>query len=226
MKPLKRLSVERLLHWAFAVECAQLDWPDDAPVEARGQGVGLEWVLMQRAVLGCQVDGGGVTHPPHDAEVVAGAVMRLPGNLGGRRAAIRVAELARARRRPDWMPGAAPQWAPREWRERKGRRFASVEVPPVPPSRRWVWARRSRTGAVIEVEGTWCPVVVDPDPAQVMAARRGWVGWRDALAWLRTELRFSGLERHEVGEELPPVAPWVGDAFQAEDWAMRAPVGD
>lgn len=54
---------------------------------------------MQRAVLGCKVDGGrhkrdSYTHP--DAEVIAATVAGLPDSLGGIRMALRVTELARA----------------------------------------------------------------------------------------------------------------------------------
>ena len=63
---------------------------------------GLEYVLIQRARLGCQVDGGrykigSYTHA--DAEVVAAILAGMPDALGGKRMAIRVAELARAGKR-------------------------------------------------------------------------------------------------------------------------------
>ena len=54
---------------------------------------------MQRATLGCKLDGGqhkmgSYTHT--DAEVIATTVARIPDSLGGIRMAIYVAELARA----------------------------------------------------------------------------------------------------------------------------------
>ncbi|RAK11258.1 hypothetical protein ATI53_105116 [Salipiger aestuarii] len=62
---------------------------------------------MQRATLGCKVDGGqhkmgNNTHA--DAEVIAATLAGLPDSVGGIRMATRVAELALAGLTPDWMP--------------------------------------------------------------------------------------------------------------------------
>jgi hypothetical protein len=97
------------------VEQAQLELPPPKDVTEEGFGFGLEYVLLQRAVLGCKVDGGqhkmgSYTHP--DAEVIAATVAGMPDSLGGIRMAIRVAELARAWLTPDWMPGAVPRCVP------------------------------------------------------------------------------------------------------------------
>lgn len=54
---------------------------------------------MQRAALGCKIDGGQYkmgTYTHEDAEVIAATVAGMPDTLGGKRMAIRVAELARA----------------------------------------------------------------------------------------------------------------------------------
>ena len=77
-----------------------------------GFGFGLEYVLLQRAALGCKVDGGqhkmgSYTHP--DAEVIAATVAGMPDSLGGIRMAIRVAELARAALRAG-RDQAQPAW--------------------------------------------------------------------------------------------------------------------
>jgi hypothetical protein len=87
---------------------------------------------MQRAALGCQIDGGrykrgSYTH--EDAEVIAATVAGLPDSLGGIRMAISVAELARAGITPDWMPGAVPRCVPVDMKwNRHGERAVSVVV--------------------------------------------------------------------------------------------------
>src|SRR6056297_1363190 len=130
---LKRaLGVQAALEWAFRIEKAQLDLPPPQEAAEEGFGFGLEYVLMQRAALGCKVDGGqhkigGYTH--EDAEVIAATVAGLPDSLGGKRMAIRVAELARAGLTPDWMPGAVPRCVPVEIkRNQHGERASTVVV--------------------------------------------------------------------------------------------------
>jgi len=77
-KKVKRaLGVQALLEWTFRVEKAQLELPPPKDVVEEGYGFGLEYVLMQRAALGCKVDGGqhkmgSYTHA--DAEVIAAIV--------------------------------------------------------------------------------------------------------------------------------------------------------
>ena len=95
----RALGVQGALEWAFRVEQAQLELPPPKDVTEEGFGFGLEYVLLQRAMLGCKVDGGqhkmgSYTHP--DAEVIAATVAGMPDSLGGIRMAIQVAELARA----------------------------------------------------------------------------------------------------------------------------------
>jgi hypothetical protein len=93
----RALGVQAALEWAFRIEKAQLELP--APKDVTEEGFGLEYVLLQRAALGCKVDGGqhkigSYTHS--DAEVITATVAGMPDSLGGIRMAIRVAELARA----------------------------------------------------------------------------------------------------------------------------------
>ena len=54
----RALGVQAALEWAFRVEKAQLELPPPKDVVEEGFGFGLEYVLMQRAALGCKVDGG------------------------------------------------------------------------------------------------------------------------------------------------------------------------
>ena len=100
----RALGVQAALEWAFRMEQAQLELPPPKDVTREGFGFGLEYVLLQRATLGCKVDGGphkmgSYTHS--DAEVIAATVAGMPDRLGGIRMAIQVAELARAAMTPD-----------------------------------------------------------------------------------------------------------------------------
>lgn len=90
----RALGVQAALEWAFRLEQAQLELPPPKDVTEEGFGFGLEYVLLQRAMLGCKVDGGkhkmgSYTHP--DAEVIAATVAGIPHSLGGIRMAIQVA---------------------------------------------------------------------------------------------------------------------------------------
>ncbi len=48
----RALGVQAALEWAFRVEKAQLELPPPQGVIEAGFGFGLEYVLMQRAILG------------------------------------------------------------------------------------------------------------------------------------------------------------------------------
>ena len=113
----RALGVQAALEWAFQVEKAQLELPVRRDINQEGFGFGLEYVLIQRARLGCKVDGGGrssQSYTHQDAEVVAATLAGMPDSLGGKRMAIYVAELARPRMTPDWMPGVVPRCVPVE----------------------------------------------------------------------------------------------------------------
>jgi hypothetical protein len=206
------LDVRALLEWAFAIERAELEFPARGAVEERATGHGIEWILMQRAALGVEVDGGGRSLPAHDADLVAGVVASLPHDLGGAGMAIRVAQHARACSAPDWMPWAEPRVVPREWRRTRHGWRARTEC----IGRRTV----ERRGRRLEVDVLWCPVRIAPHPDRIAEARWAWRAWVAALAWVRDELvRRGELERHAVTAALPPAAPWD------EAWAPAAPVG-
>ena len=58
-RPKRSMSVQQALEWAFRVEHAQLELPEPSdPEREQGFGFGLEYVLLQRAILGCKIDGG------------------------------------------------------------------------------------------------------------------------------------------------------------------------
>jgi hypothetical protein len=200
------MSVQQALEWAFRVEHAQLELPMP-PDPERGHrfGFGLEYVLLQRATLGCKVDGGqhkigGYTH--EDAEVIAATVAGLPDSLGGKRMAIRVAELARAGLTPDWMPGAVPRCVPVDIkRNRHGDRAVSVVVGTERVLIKGKWR---------SVEVRACPVTFRPDARQIEAARRAYQEWWHALAWILDGFVGGGMLVEVVlSSALPKAMPWV-----------------
>jgi len=127
----RALGVQGLLEWAFR-EQAQLELPVRRGIDEEGFGFGMEYVLIERARLGCKVDGGqhkmgSFTHA--DAEVIAASVAGMPDSLGGIRMAISVAEMARAGMTPDWMPGVVPRCVPMETKQNQhGERANTIVV--------------------------------------------------------------------------------------------------
>ena len=203
-RPKRVMTVQQALEWAFRTECAQLELPEPPdPERGQGFGFGLEYVLMQRAALGCKIDGGrykmgDYTH--EDAEVIAATVAGIPDDLGGKRMAIRVAELARAGVTPDWMPGAVPQCVPVDM---KRNRYGDHAITVVVRTERVLSRGKWRT-----VEVRACPVTYSPHPEQIVAARRAYGDWWKALEWIRDGLRVGGmLGEVEVVEEMPKAKP-------------------
>lgn len=198
------LGVQAALEWAFRVEQAQLELPPPKDGAEEGFGFGLEYVLLQRAILGCKIDGGqhkigSYTHP--DAEVIAATVAGMPDSLGGIRMAIQVAELARAGLTPDWMPGVVPRCVPLQIKNNQhGDRATTIVVGTERVKTRGKW----RT-----VEVLACPVTWRPHPEQIASARRGYDEWWHALDWVRDGLIAGGTVREvEVSSAMPRVRPW------------------
>ena len=203
-KPKRALGVQAALEWAFRVEKAQLELPPRQDADEDSRSFGLEYVLIYRAVLGCQVDGGqhkmgGYVH--EDAEAIAATVAGLSDSLGGIRMALRVAELARAGMTPDWMPGAVPRCVPRETRENQHGIRAITEVI---GTERVLFRGKWRM-----VEVLACPVTWRPHPEQIASARRGYDDWWTALEWVRDGLVAGGMLREvELTAVMPKVRPW------------------
>ena len=205
-KKVKRaLGVQAALEWAFRVEQAQLELPPRKDGAEEGFGFGLEYILLQRAILGCKIDGGqhkmgGYVHA--DAEVIAATVAGMPDTLGGKRMAISVAELARAGLAPDWMPGAVPRCVPVEVRcNQHGERAITIVVGTERIQTRGKW----RT-----VEVLACPVTFSPHPHQIEAARRAYHDWWRALGWVGEGLIAGGMLRDiEVTAAMPKAKPWT-----------------
>lgn len=202
----RTLSVQQALEWAFRTEKARLELPEPPdPERGEGPGFGLEYVLMQRAALGCRIDGGrykpdSSTH--EDAEVIAACVAGVPTSLGGLRIAIRIAELARAGMTPDWMPGAVPRCVPVEVkRNQHGARSITVPVGTTRVLSRGKWR---------SVELRACPVTWSPHPDQIATAHRHYAQWWLALDWVRDGLREGGMLRSiDVTEVMPKRTPWA-----------------
>ena len=200
----RALGVQALLEWAFRVEQAQLELPPPKDAAEERYSFGFEFILLQRAALGCKVDGGqhkmgSYTHA--DAEVIAATVAGMPDSLGGIRMAISVAEMARAGITPDWMPSVVPRCVPVDMkRNRHGDRAVSVVV----GTERVLVSGKWRT---IEVRA--CPVTWRPHPEQIASARRGYEDWWQALDWVRDGLMAGGMLREvEVTVTMPKVRPW------------------
>jgi hypothetical protein len=186
----RALGVQAILEWAFRVEKAQLELPPPTDAVEEASGYGFEHVLIQQAPLSCQIDGGRykiASYTHEDAEIVAATGAGMPDALGGKRMAIRVAELARAGLTPDWMPGAVPRCVPVEVRRNQHGERAKTEVVGI---ERVQYRGRWRT-----VEVLACPVNWRPHPEQIAGKRRAYDDWWQALDWVREGLRDGGMLR-------------------------------
>ena len=197
----REISIQRLLEWAFADECAQVDF-EDAGTLAQGYGaVGNAYRMAQRGVLGCRIDGGGASYPDPDADLVASAVATLPQGCGGRRMAVWIAELSRARMVPDAFVGVEPRCEPKGWHVNRFARRAITESLGVEMDTSGLRPRRHDVRI--------CPVVYRPDGSQVAAARRNYLLWWSALSELRMTFQINAnLSRWIVADGMPPMTPW------------------
>ncbi len=200
----RALGVQAILEWAFRVEKAQPELPLPKDVSEKGFGFGMEYVLLQRGALGCKVDGGQHkmgSYTSTDAEVVAATLAGMPDNLGGKRMAIYVAELARAGITPDWLPGAVPRCVPAETKTNQhGERASTIVVGTERVQSRGKWST---------VEVLACPVTWRPHLGQIASTRRGYEDWWQALDWVRDGLVAGRMLRQmEVKEAMPKVRPW------------------
>lgn len=206
MRAARTMSIQRALEWAFRDECARIEF-DEIAETSGGVRVGVDaiWLLMQRGRLGCQIDGGGHSEPAADAQVIASIVAQIPPEHGGKAMAVRVAELARAGRVPDWMPAARPRYHPDDVSQNQHGWTAKTEDSARLGSRGWQpIERRGRKGRLRKEPVLFCPVHIAPTAAQIGRARRDYLEWWGALLWLRSELgRFMDLTR-----AMPPVSPW------------------
>ncbi|WP_372993918.1 hypothetical protein [Sulfitobacter sp.] len=198
----REISIQSLLEWAFADECASIDFEDEGTLAAGYGAVGNAYLMEQRGKLGCRIDGGGRSLPDHDADLVAAAVAVLPEGCGGRRMAVQIAELARARAVPDAFVGVEPRCEPRGWRINQNGRRAETESLGIEIDSS---GRKLRRHDVLV-----CPVVYRPDGQQVARARRNYLQWWSALTELRITFEtHNNLSRWAVGCSMPPMQPWI-----------------
>lgn len=198
----REMSIERALRWAFADECAQVEF-DELGETAHGnrQGVDGIAIMIERGAIGCSIDGGGRSEPAWDAQVIASAVANLPISWGGKGMAVQIASLARAGARPDWMPDAVTRCVPVEWRMTKHGPFAKTEVVGT--------VVHTHRGRKTSRQIVACPVRFTPTAQQVSSARRNYLEWYGALLWLSAELRGLGiLGSIRITQDLPPLSPW------------------
>lgn len=196
--PVKReMSIRAALEWAFSIELVSVDF--DAIHEGPG-GVDTIWRLMQRGRLGCKVDGGGRTLQHDDAEVIASFVGSLGPEFGGRGMAVQIAQLARCRLVPDWMPGAVPRCVPVEVVQNPHGTFSRTVVVGQ--------AEVQRRGRKRKVDVLACPVHFQPTAAKIASVRRAYTEWWCALLELRVGLAHAGLRTLSITQQMPPRAPW------------------
>ena len=210
MADVRDLTIQQALEWAFRAEKAQLDPPSRRIVET--PSFGMEYVLLQRAELGCTVDTSRkpLGHDTHeDAEAIAAVVGRLPSDLGGWRMALTLAECGRSGATPDWMPDARPRLVPVAWgRNGEGKTercgvWPWVRVDPHPRNPRHVIRR------TVRAEAYWTPCIWDLHPLEIERARAFYVAWWTALDEVRVSIEGLGLRTVRVNRRMPPMRPWL-----------------
>ncbi|MEH6522583.1 hypothetical protein [Sulfitobacter sp.] len=197
----QEISIQRLLEWAFADECASVDFEDEGTL-AQGFGQsGNAHRMLERGRLGCRIDGGGRSDPHPDADLVAAAVAVLPEGCGGRSMAVQIAELSRTRRVPDALVGRQTRCVPVATRQ----------------NMHGTWGVTETIGVVVDCSGRKvkrhdvmvCPVTYTLSDVHIARARRNYLQWRLALVELRqTFVNYNNMSRWLVSDRLPTMRPW------------------
>lgn len=188
-----------LVQWAFQVEGASLNFDE---VGMR-YNVGIEWILIEQARLGCRPDGGGRSDPHPDADIVAAALTVLPEAYGGAGMAITIAECARTGRMPDWRPSPRPRCEPGGWRRTKHGTFAERRLW-TGPGRTYTTDAQQRKGY-----GFACPVYFRDTALEVGRARRAYLQWWSALNEVRHCLAIGrSLSSFRLSDAMPKLQPW------------------
>ncbi|MDS9468200.1 hypothetical protein RGQ15_11545 [Paracoccus sp. MBLB3053] len=194
------LTIQQALEWAFATEYARLDF-DQTGEFFRG-GVDALWILQRQRELGCRIDGGGTSEPHADAQIIASFVERLPVEYGGRQMATRIAELARARRSPDWAVAEARRFVPTGWKMTDAgewlgetRKLAQVTF-------------KDKRGRVKSYRPEICPVSLTGSGAVIAQKRREYLAWYGALMYLLFDLSRCAFSSIRILDGLPEMTPW------------------
>ena len=202
------VSVRRLLEWAFATECATLDfdevgaiggggWPSISATAGVCDAMSLNPEPTERPGACVRVDhsrGCSATHD--DAEAIA-TILRnaVPFHL-----ALRMAELARACQVPCWDLG--PQYLrPKEWGKRT--RHGQHGKPEVCRVVEYILRGRRRRREEMWVPCTWVPCA-----SQIAAARRAYLDWWGGLLAVSAGLRGVELSCYALSDHMPPMTPW------------------
>ncbi|QIZ79063.1 hypothetical protein [Thalassovita gelatinovora] len=190
------VGIKALLEWAFAVEKADLSVTMDHS-ELGGYGYASSTAaIMRHEQLGCRIDGGGKSDPHPDAEAVADMLV----NCASWSMAIRVAELSRAGRVPEWDLGQQ-RLQPRAWSKRNHLgQHGKTEVCRVVE---YVQRGRQRRR-----EDLWVPCCWVPSHCQIAAARRDYLDWWGALLELSSALNGYNFDKFHLIDRMPPMTPW------------------
>lgn len=207
----RHVSIRSLLHWAFGVEYASLDFDELGTLAGQRRGnIGTEYRLMQRGLLGCQIDGGGRSYAHPDADMVASVVSALSVAHGGRAMAGRIAELARSDRTPDWMPDARPKIFPMATHVNRHGESSKTEHAATLGQHGWPdQPRRNRKGVTVYDRVLFTPCVWVPTAEGIAAKRREYLAWWGALLDLRATFQVGGrLDCHTLSDRMPDMQPW------------------
>ncbi|WP_299558696.1 hypothetical protein [uncultured Sulfitobacter sp.] len=197
----QEICIQQLLEWAFADECASVDFEDAGTLSAGYGYTSNAYRVHQRGMLGCRVDGGGRSLPDADADLVAAAVAVLPEGCGGRGMALQIAELARTRRVPDAMVGARARCVPVATRRNMHGTWGVTEL------LCQVTDLSGRKAKRVDVR--WCPVTYSNLAHQLHRARRNYLQWCLALLELRQTFKiYDNLSRWVLSDRMPPMRPW------------------
>lgn len=210
-KAVRAMSVQHALEWAFGVELASLDFDEWAR-----PGVGVEYVLMQRAMLGETIDcSGGASRPADDAEMIGDAVR----SVLDWRDAVWVAELARSGRVPDCLAEVRQKYEPNAWSFGRGGKVGAkingndpvaMREHSLDPDLLWRRRRRSRkTGAMTLQPCELTPVRLEPSPVKIGQMRRAYQKWWSHLFAIRERLKAFDLVWVSITEAMPDRAPWL-----------------
>ncbi|WP_312532004.1 hypothetical protein [Paracoccus sp. (in: a-proteobacteria)] len=205
---LREMTIQQALEWAFATECAQLDFDDLAFYELQAgdfdqPGRDTITTIQRRGELGCTVDGGGTSAPHPDALLIAGEVARLPFEVGGKKMAMRIAALARARETPDWRDDERRGVVPCGWDMTDRGEWLAATRKLAPVTYRHARKREKRT-----YTPELCPISYGGSAAVIARRRREYLAWVGALLHLLSEMTWWRLDTIRVVERLPPYAPW------------------
>ncbi|MCG7623194.1 hypothetical protein [Epibacterium sp. Ofav1-8] len=203
----RAVSVRQLIEWAFQREKVGIDFDEIERETGAKPGVGMEYILMEQARLGCRVQGGGTSPSHHDADIVASTLAVLPESCGGRRMAIWIAELARAGRVPEWR--AELRVSPvATTTNRHGTRARTSDAAQLGAMGWPHQARRKRNGSIAMEPVLYCPIDIRPTAREIAAMRRGYLQWWSALLEIKSALQISHLTSHVVTNAMPSSAPW------------------